>query len=230
MEHNRSIVLDTETTGLDPKQGHKIVEIGAIELINRKATGQTLHYYLQPDLIMDDDVIKIHGITNEFLVDKPRFADISDDFFAFINNAELIIHNANFDLKFISHEFSQTNNPLRANIHDYCTVVDTLLLARQKYPGQKNNLDALCRRLGVDNSKRTVHGALLDAQLLTEVYLIMTGGQTTLNIDVSDVNLNSYTLNTKLADTKHIPTKIIYANDEELALHQQMMHNIFNKK
>jgi len=223
----RSVVLDTETTGLEPKQGHKIVEIGAVELVNRKPTGKTLHYYLQPDLIMDEEVIKIHGITNDFLLDKPHFADISDKFFEFIKGSELIIHNAEFDLKFIRNEFELINQIERSKITDYCTVFDTLMLARKMFPGQRNNLDALCKRYGVDNSKREVHGALLDAELLVEVYLLMTGGQATLNIDANQSNaFHVKELDSTKSNYQHIPTKIIYANAEEVSQHEQFLQSI----
>lgn len=175
----RQIVLDTETTGLDPSFGHKIIEIAALEIINRGITGQNFHHYLQPDREIDPEAMQVHGITNEQLRDKPRFADIADEFMQFIDGAELIIHNAEFDLKFINYELNNLNS-IWAMVENYCQIIDTLQLARKLYPGQKNNLDALCKRLNIDNSGRKLHGALLDTQLLAEVYLVMTGGQSSL--------------------------------------------------
>ncbi len=172
----RQIILDTETTGLEPKLGHRIIEIGCVEVIDRRLTGRHYHQYLQPDREIDDGAIEVHGITNEFLVDKPRFSDIAEDFIEFIKGAELVIHNAPFDVGFINHEFR-----LLSRTHDlvgeFCGVLDTLAMARQLHPGQRNSLDALCKRYDVDNAQRTLHGALLDAEILADVYLMMTGGQ-----------------------------------------------------
>ncbi|ALG68165.1 DNA polymerase III subunit epsilon [Beggiatoa leptomitoformis] len=175
----RQIVLDTETTGLSPKEGHKIIEIGCIEIVNRRPTKNHFHCYLNPERDVPEDSIAIHGITAEFLQDKPKFVEIVQDFMHFIRDAELIIHNADFDIGFINHELQalkQNWQPLK----DYCKVTDTLKMARTLFPGQKANLDALCKRYGIDNSHREVHGALLDAELLADVYLAMTGGQTSL--------------------------------------------------
>jgi len=177
----RQIILDTETTGLEPSEGHRIIEIGCVELINRKFTGATYHQYLQPDREIDDGAIEVHGITNEMLADKPRFADIAEEFVTFIRGAELVIHNAPFDVGFLNHELKLLNNG-HARIDEMCGVVDTLVMARQLHPGQKNNLDALCKRYSIDNSHRELHGALLDAEILAELYLTMTGGQTTLSL------------------------------------------------
>ena len=178
----RQIVLDTETTGLEPSQGHRIIEIGCIELINRRITQNHWHHYLQPDREVDVGAFEVHGISNEFLEDKPRFGELVDDFLDYIRGAELIIHNAPFDVGFLNHELSMLDGD-QPNIEDICTVLDTLVMARQKHPGQKNNLDALCKRYEIDNSARTLHGALLDSEILAEVYLIMTGGQTALLLD-----------------------------------------------
>ena len=177
----RQIVLDTETTGIDPKQGHRIIEIGCVELINRKLTGETYHVYINPEREVEQEAIDVHGITNEFLVDKPKFKDIAQDFIRFIKGAELIIHNAPFDVGFMDHEFALSRQGL-PKIDDICSVLDTLVLARRMRPGQKNNLDALCKFYNVDNSRRTYHGALLDSEILAEVYLYMTGGQTSLSL------------------------------------------------
>jgi len=178
----RQIVLDTETTGLEPSDGHRIIEIGCVELVNRRITGNTYHQYLQPDRDIDAGAREVHGITDRFLADKPRFADIADEFLAFIRGAELIIHNAPFDVGFINHEFSLLRRSGEA-LSDLCTVVDTLEMARRLHPGQRNNLDALCKRYQIDNSQRELHGALLDAEILADVYLAMTGGQATLSLD-----------------------------------------------
>lgn len=178
----RQIVLDTETTGLDPVQGHRVIEIGCIELINRRFSGNRYHQYLQPDRDIDVAAVEIHGITNEFLADKPRFGEIADDFLAFIRGAELVIHNAPFDVGFINNELSLLGQD-HGQLSAFCTVLDTLEHARRLHPGQRNNLDALCKRYGIDNSQRELHGALLDAEILADVYLAMTGGQVTLSLE-----------------------------------------------
>lgn len=180
----RQVVLDTETTGMNmaggpPQIGHNIIEIGAVEVINRRLTGRTFHVYVKPPREVDEEAIRVHGITNEFLQDKPVFAEIADEFLAFIEGAELIIHNAPFDVAFMDQEFSYLPNP-PAKTAEMCTVTDSLQMARRMYPGKRNNLDALCDRLGIDNSKRVLHGALLDAEILADVFLMMTGGQISL--------------------------------------------------
>jgi DNA polymerase-3 subunit epsilon len=175
----RQIILDTETTGLEPEQGHRIIEIGCVELLNRRKTGRTFHRYLRPDREIDRGAQQVHGITNEFLAQQPRFVDIVEELLAFLGGAELIIHNAAFDLAFLDAELKRLPGPLR-QMRGLCGVIDTLPLARQMHPGQRNTLDALCKRYGVDNSHRELHGALLDAQILVDVYLSMTGGQTAL--------------------------------------------------
>lgn len=172
----RQVILDTETTGLDPAQGHRVIEIGCIELLNRRLTGQRFHTYLQPDRVIDGGAIKIHGITNEYLADQPRFAEIADEFLSFVRDAELIIHNAPFDLGFLNHELRRCGRG-HLILEQLCTVRDTLQLARQRHPGQRNSLDALCKRYNVDNTQRTLHGALLDAEILADVYLAMTREQ-----------------------------------------------------
>ncbi len=175
----RQVVLDTETTGLEADQGHRIIEIGAVELIDRKATGRRFHRYVNPRRDIDNGALAVHGITNEFLADKPDFSEIADELLQFIEGAELVIHNSAFDVAFLDQEFGALTEP-RIRVEDACSIVDTLALARHKHPGQKNSLDALCRRYGVDNSQRELHGALLDAEILADVYLMMTGGQTAL--------------------------------------------------
>ncbi len=179
----RQIILDTETTGLDPSQGHRIIEIGCLELLNRRLTRKSFHYYLNPDREIDAGAIAVHGITNEFVRDKPRFAEVVDAFLRFVEGAELVIHNAAFDIGFLNHELAKLGRPPITTI---CTVLDTLLMARAKHPGQKNNLDALARRYGADNRDRTYHGALLDAEILADVYLGMTGGQVGLSLGHED--------------------------------------------
>ena len=172
----RQLVLDTETTGLEVGLGHRIIEIGCVELVNRRLTGRNFHKYINPDREIDDGALEVHGITQEFLSDKPRFADIWDEFREFLRGDELIIHNAPFDVAFLNHEIGLLNLGL-PSIQDQSSVVDSLALAREKHPGQRNSLDALCRRYSIDNSQRVLHGALLDAEILSDVYLLLTGGQ-----------------------------------------------------
>ncbi len=172
----RQIVLDTETTGLEPAEGHRIIEIGCVELVDRRLSRNNFHQYLQPDREIDQGAVEVHGITNEFLRDKPRFADIAEDFLDYVRDAELIIHNAPFDVGFLDHELSKWSEQAR-RIEQLCQVIDTLTMARSLHPGQRNSLDALCKRYAVDNSKRDLHGALLDAEILADVYLAMTGGR-----------------------------------------------------
>lgn len=181
----RQIVLDTETTGLETADGHRIIEIGCVELINRRRTGNDYHQYLQPDRVIDAGAIDVHGITNEFLQDKPRFADVVEDFLAYIQGAQLVIHNAAFDVGFIDHELGMLGSDW-GSVGGICTVLDTLALARQMHPGQKNSLDALCKRYQIDNTQRVKHGALLDAEILADVYLALTGGQVTLSLGGAD--------------------------------------------
>lgn len=178
----RQVVLDTETTGIDPRQGHRIIEIGCVELINRKLTGQHYHVYINPDRVVEEEAIGVHGITNEFLQDKPRFSEIADSFFDYVDGAELVIHNAAFDVGFINNEFSLLK-PQRSKIENNCGVLDTLAMAREKHPGAKASLDALCKRYGIDNGHRTLHGALLDAEILADVYLLLSGGQSAFELD-----------------------------------------------
>ena len=184
----RQIVLDTETTGLEASQGHRIIEIGCVELINRRLTGNHYHQYINPQREIDQGAIEVHGITSEFLNEKPVFAQVAADFVDFISGAELIIHNAPFDLGFLDAELQRLPTQYGA-VRELCAVIDTLVMARAKHPGQRNNLDALCQRYDVDNSQRDLHGALLDAEILADVYLAMTGGQTTFQL--SDASANS---------------------------------------
>ncbi len=183
----RQIVLDTETTGLEVSQGHRIIEIGCVELDNRRLTGNHYHVYVNPEREVDQGAIEVHGITNEFLADKPRFAQVAADFVEFIQGAELIIHNAPFDVGFLNSELQRLEADY-VNVDEACRVIDTLVMARGKHPGQRNNLDALCQRYDVDNSQRELHGALLDAEILADVYLAMTGGQTSLTLSDSQAS------------------------------------------
>lgn len=182
-ETKRQVILDTETTGLEVKAGHRIIEIGCVELIGRRPTRRTFHRYLNPDRAVEAGALDVHGITDDFLAEQPRFAEIADEFLDFVRGAELVIHNAAFDIEFINHELRRLNGPVR-DVRDCCDgVLDTLVLAREMHPGQRNSLDALAKRYDVDNSMRELHGALLDAQILAEIYLAMTGGQVSLLLD-----------------------------------------------
>ncbi|RUM92129.1 MAG: DNA polymerase III subunit epsilon [Thiomicrospira sp.] len=223
----RQILLDTETTGFDPKNGDKIIEIGAVELIKRKLTHNNYHQYIQPERDVPIDAIEVHGITNEFLEGKPVFSEVVDEFMEYVAGAELIIHNAPFDVGFINHELSQLSHNKWGKIEDHCTITDSLKMARKAYPGQRNSLDALCKRFLIDNSNRTLHGALLDSEILADVYLAMTGGQTALVLadeegsssDASRVNLN----------TQRAPLKVLKASAEELAAHNGKLQQISEK-
>jgi len=172
----RQIILDTETTGLEVRQGHRLIEVACIEMVERRLTGRHYQTYLNPDRRIDEGARQVTGIEDEFLLDKPRFAEVADEFLAFIDGAELVIHNASFDVGFLDAELAMLSNG-SGSISDRCSVLDTLKMARELYPGQRNSLDALCKRLGVDNSRRDLHGGLIDAQLLGDVYLAMTSGQ-----------------------------------------------------
>lgn len=219
----RIVVLDTETTGLSPEQGHRIIEIGCVELVNRRLTGKRFHVYINPDRVIDAGAVEVHGITNAFLEDKQRFAGVARDFLAFVQGAELVIHNAPFDVGFINHEFALLDEPLDP-ITEYCGVFDTLAFARQKHPGQRNSLDALCKRYGVDNSHRDLHGALLDAEILADVYLLMTGGQFSLLDEVADGTSSaeaSESARRIAADRPRL--KVIACDAEELAAHEQRL-------
>lgn len=220
----RQVVLDTETTGINPKEGHKIIEIGCVELVNRRLTQNRFHVYLNPDREIDAGAIEVHGITNEFLQDKPRFADIVEDFMTFTAGAELIIHNAPFDVGFLNHELSLLDNQVRT-IESNSTVFDTLAFARKKHPGARNSLDALCKRYGIDNSHRDLHGALLDAEILADVYLIMTGGQASL-LDEGEQVEHAQQQQIERLSTDRPRLKVIRCDTEELAAHQQRLAKI----
>lgn len=223
----RQIVLDTETTGLDPKQGHRIIEIGCVELVNRKLTGRHYHQYINPQREVDEGAIEVHGLTNEFLSDKPLFAQIVQDFWEFARGAELVIHNAPFDMGFLNHEFAMLG---MTQLTTECGVLDTLALARDKHPGQKNSLDALCKRYGVDNSHRDLHGALLDSEILADVYLLMTGGQTALELmgqsGDSSEERSSADYSRGLISRDRKPLKVTLATEQEVLAHQQKLEVI----
>ena len=220
----RQIVLDTETTGLEPEKGHRIIEIGCVELQDRKLTGRHYHQYIQPEREIEEQAMEVHGITNEYLLDKPIFSAVMDDFMTFIDGAELIIHNAPFDIGFLNHELANHGGNKYKKITEYCRVIDTLVMARQKHPGQKNNLDALCKRYGVDNSQRDLHGALLDSEILADVYLLMTGGQRALSLSSDEDNANAGgDRNILRPVAAHLQTPIIMASNEELAAHSDKL-------
>jgi len=221
----RQIVLDTETTGLDASQGHRIIEIGCVELRNRRLTGNTFHYYLNPDREIEDGAYEVHGINNDSLADKPRFSEIAREFIDFIRDSELIIHNAPFDVGFLNAEFALLGSEW-GRVEDYCEIVDTLMLARDRHPGQKNSLDALCLRYEVDNSQRDLHGALLDARILVDVYLAMTGGQTTLSLDdhAGGFTMRAPAIREVDPDRSRLP--VIQPDKEELAAHQDRLDAI----
>jgi DNA polymerase-3 subunit epsilon len=224
----RQIILDTETTGINPQEGHRIVEIGCVEMFNRRLTGQNYHVYINPDRFMDQEVINIHGITNEFVADKPRFREIAREFFDYIQGAELVIHNAAFDIGFINHEFALLNPPLPP-VESICTVLDTLKLARDLHPGQKNNLDALCRRYDVNNSHRTFHGALLDAEILADVYLAMTGGQVSLNLASHQDNAEQQQQQQQQGLIRRGALRVIAASTDELTAHEKRLDLVQKK-
>jgi len=224
----RQIVLDTETTGIDPKAGHRIIEIGCVELINRRLTGNNFHVYINPQRDIEEEAIDVHGITNEFLRDKPLYHQVAQEFFEYIKGAELIIHNAPFDVGFMDNEFAllQQGYP---NTHEYCEVLDTLVMARNLHPGQKNSLDALCRRYDIDNAKRTLHGALLDSEILADVYLAMTGGQVKMNLanNTEDKSQTDSTSIRRLADNRPA-LKVVTASADELIAHEERL-KVVNK-
>ncbi len=222
----RQIVLDTETTGLEPEQGHRIIEVGGVELVDRRLTGNDFHRYLQPDREIDAGAVEVHGITNEFLADKPRFAEIASELVQYLKGAELIIHNAPFDVGFLNAELARLDPP-RSRIEDLCPVTDTLVMARRKHPGQRNSLDALCKRYGIDNGRRDLHGALLDAEILAKVYLAMTGGQASLGLDQEERGVGA----AGPEGVRRLPAdrprlRVVAATEEELAAHRATLDRI----
>lgn len=217
----RQIVLDTETTGLEPSEGHRVIEIGCVELIDRRLTRNNFHQYLQPDREIDQGAVEVHGITNEFLRDKPRFSDVAEDFIGYIRGAELIIHNAPFDVGFLNHELGLWKQR-GTGVKDLCKVTDTLAMARSLHPGQRNSLDALCKRYHVDNSQRDLHGALLDAEILADVYLAMTGGQVSLFLGTQgQAGTGQVREVVRLLSGERPPLRVVRAAEEELAAHRE---------
>src|SRR5688572_499567 len=218
----RQIVLDTETTGLEPNAGHRIIEIGCVELVNRKPTSNRFHRYINPEREVDRGALEVHGIENDFLATQPKFADVASELVEFISGAELVIHNADFDIEFLNHELKRLPGMPR-EIRDRCGVLDTLALARRLHPGQRNSLDALAKRYNVDNSKRELHGALLDAQILADIYLAMTGGQVSLSLD-SEPSRAATTSAVDLAvDRRGLELVVIAASAEEARAHEAML-------
>lgn len=227
-EYDRQIVLDTETTGLEHRQGHRIIEIGCVELINRKLTGNNFHQYINPDREIDQGAIEVHGITNEFLADKPSFSDVFESMLTYLSGAELIIHNAAFDVGFLDAELERVD-PSRAKINDICGVHDTLLQARKIFPGQRNDLDSLCKRYEINNSHRELHGALLDAEILADVYLAMTGGQATLTLDSVSIANDSLASVTQTVDFASLSLPSAKASDEERQNHVEWLSRLDEK-
>ncbi len=222
----RQIVLDTETTGLSTAQGHRIIEVGCIELVNRRFTGREYHRFINPERDIDEGAQRVHGISLADLEGQPRFADIADELLEFLHGAELIIHNADFDVGFIEYELSLMKHP-KAKIDDHATVLDTLSLARELHPGQRNSLDALCKRYDVDSSKRDVHGALIDAELLALVYLAMTGGQTALLLDEDESLVSNDSGEVVVAERRaDLKLVITQASEDELTAHEHLLDKV----
>jgi DNA polymerase III subunit epsilon len=223
----RQIVLDTETTGLSPEKGHRIIEIGCVEIINRRMTDNHYQVYINPEREIEHAAQEVHGISNEFLEDKPLFADIVEDFIQYVDGAELIIHNAPFDVGFINHEFKRLKSGI-AKIDGACSIIDTLVMARERHPGQRNNLDALCKRYGVDNSKRDLHGALIDADLLARMYLAMTSGQDVLFSSSSDSEKtkkpSATTGDAAVSNDNNRKLKVVRADKTEVTMHNEMLN------
>lgn len=222
----RQVVVDTETTGLDFKTGDRVIELGCVELINRKLTGRHLHFYFNPDRIVEEAALKIHGISNEFLQDKPRFFELADEVMEFLKGAELIIHNAEFDVGFINNELSMLLRNPYGVIQDNCEILDTLAFARQLHPGQRNSLDALCKRYQINNSHRKLHGALLDAEILAELYLVMTGGQEALFVEEKTAEAETYDIASPKLANKTYQLPFVKASEEESAAHEAYLTKI----
>ncbi|MEM6162182.1 DNA polymerase III subunit epsilon [Erwinia sp. P6884] len=229
----RQIVLDTETTGMNMigvhYEGHRIIEIGAVEVVNRRLTGNNYHVYLKPDRLVDPEAFGVHGIADEFLADKPTFADIADEFLAYISGAELVIHNASFDIGFMDYEFSKLGRDI-PKTETFCKITDSLAMARKLYPGKRNSLDALCSRYEIDNSKRTLHGALLDSEILAEVFLTMTGGQTSLAFSMEgdrEQQSNGDTIYRVARPESGL--RIVAASEEEVAAHEARLDLVMKK-
>lgn len=229
----RQIVLDTETTGMNQigahYEGHKIIEIGAVEVINRRLTGNNFHVYLKPDRLVDPEAFGVHGIADEFLLDKPLFSDVADEFIDYIRGAELVIHNASFDIGFMDYEFSKLNRGI-PKTDTFCKVTDSLAMARKMFPGKRNSLDALCSRYEIDNSKRTLHGALLDAQILADVFLMMTGGQTSMAFSVEGENQQAQGESTiQRVVRRSNALRVVRASDDEVMAHESRLDLVQKK-
>lgn len=222
MKPMRQIVLDTETTGLSAENGDRIIEIGCVELVARKLTGNNLHFYLNPERDSHDDALKVHGISNEFLRDKPRFSAVADELLAYLADAEVIIHNAPFDVSFLNKELSLIGKPPLK--HCVAKVVDSLMMAKELFPGKRNSLDALCDRLEVDNAGRTLHGALLDAELLADVYINLTRGQNSLVMDMGTEPEAGATI--QMVDLSRFDLPLLLANDQEMVTHEALLTGI----
>jgi DNA polymerase-3 subunit epsilon len=221
----RQVILDTETTGLEPSKGHRIIEIGCVEIINRRRSDRVYHQYVNPRREIDDGAFAVHGISTEFLVDKPEFKDIAQDLIDFVRGSEIIIHNAPFDLAFINAELKELGGDW-GRLEDYCGITDTLIMARELHPGQKNSLDALCNRYEIDNSQRDLHGALLDAQILLDVYLAMTGGQTSLSLDEENAVDNDQGTKPAVLDGDRPRLRTIIPSVDELQAHNKRLEVI----
>jgi DNA polymerase-3 subunit epsilon len=217
----RQIFLDTETTGLSPESGDRIIEIGCVEMVNRRLTGNNKHFYLNPERANSEDAVKIHGLTDEFLADKPLFSAIADELMEYLAGAEIIIHNAGFDVGFMNEELRRIGRPRFAE--HVGQVTDSLLMAREMFPGKSNSLDALCKRLEVDNASRTLHGALLDAGLLAEVYIRMTRGQNTLVIDVAESSSSEQSIDVPLVDLTQFTLPVLVLSEEERTQHEALL-------
>lgn len=230
---NRQIVLDTETTGMNMVgvhyEGHRIIEIGAVEVINRRLTGNNFHVYLKPDRLVDPEAFGVHGISDEFLLDKPEFSQVADEFLDYIRGAELVIHNASFDIGFMDYEFEKLNRGL-AKTETFCEITDSLLMARKMFPGKRNSLDALCSRYDIDNTKRTLHGALLDAEILSDVFLAMTGGQTSLTFS-SDNDQSEQSggeiIHREVRNAGGL--RVVRASDDEISAHEARLDLVMKK-
>jgi DNA polymerase III subunit epsilon len=227
----RLVILDTETTGLSPEEGHRIIEVGCVEVVNRKVTGRVFHRYLNPEREIDEGAFRVHGLSSQFLQDKPLFSEVAAELIDFVQGAEVVIHNAAFDVKFLDAELHRLDR--FRSFANYCAIKDTLLMAREKHPGQKNNLDALCKRYKVDNTHRELHGALLDAHLLARVYLAMTGGQTRLLLDMNVAHSveksHASVARTQFLKESVDPLVVIAPTEDERAVHCLRVEKIIRK-
>ncbi|MDA7742436.1 DNA polymerase III subunit epsilon [Francisellaceae bacterium] len=225
----RQIFLDTETTGFDYKNGHRVIEFGAVEMVGRKLTENNLHFYFKPDIKVDEGALRVHGLSNDFLADKPLFESKAKEIIDYLKGAEVIIHNAAFDVPFLDSELGRLPNNSLGKLEDHISVLDSLIMARKKHPGQRNSLDALCKRYGVNNQHRLLHGALLDAEILADVYLAMTGGQIDLMFQEAESNTVGSSAQKSPLNLSGVALKIVQASDDALALHEAYMANVTKK-